>query len=47
MVNIVADREGIGAGVLIRACAPVQGNVSKNAFLLARYQLRILWTHYC
>ena len=30
MLNIVADKEGVGAAVLIRSCAPVSGNLYKN-----------------
>lgn len=26
MLNIVADKEGAGAAVLIRSCAPISGN---------------------
>lgn len=26
MLNVVADKEGVGAAVLIRACAPVDGS---------------------
>lgn len=26
MLNVVADKEGIGAAVLIRSCAPISGN---------------------
>lgn len=26
MLNVVADKEGVGAAVLIRSCAPVSGN---------------------
>lgn len=25
MLNVVADKEGVGAAVLIRACAPIRG----------------------
>lgn len=25
MLNVVADKEGVGAAVLIRSCAPVSG----------------------
>lgn len=25
MLNVVADKEGIGAAVLIRSCAPING----------------------
>lgn len=28
MLNIVADEVGVGAAVLIRACAPVSGKLS-------------------
>ena len=27
MLNVVADKEGVGAAVLIRACAPVSGKL--------------------
>ena len=26
MLNVVADKEGVGAAVLIRSCAPICGN---------------------
>lgn len=26
MLNVVADKEGVGAAVLIRSCAPISGN---------------------
>ena len=26
MLNIVADKEGVGSAVLIRSCAPICGN---------------------
>lgn len=26
MLNVVADKEGVGAGVLIRSCAPICGS---------------------
>lgn len=29
MLNVVADKEGVGAAVLVRSCAPVSGNFSK------------------
>lgn len=29
MLNVVADKEGVGAAVLVRSCAPVGGNFSK------------------
>lgn len=34
MLNVVADKEGVGAAVLIRACAPVSG---MHSSLTARY----------
>lgn len=34
MLNVVADKEGVGAAVLIRACAPVCGKL-----LLYYYQV--------
>nr|DAD30049.1 TPA_asm: hypothetical protein HUJ06_031517 [Nelumbo nucifera] len=30
MLNVVADKEGVGAAVLIRSCAPVSGNISSS-----------------
>lgn len=32
MFNVVADKEGVGAGVLIRACAPVTGKLGVFSF---------------
>lgn len=26
MLNVVADKEGVGAAILIRSCAPICGN---------------------
>ena len=34
MLNIVADKEGAGAAVLIRSCAPISGNVLYSIVLL-------------
>lgn len=31
MLNVVADKEGVGAAVLIRACSPVAGVMPKTA----------------
>lgn len=43
MLNVVADKEGVGAAVLIRSCAPVSGMSSISIFFLlcARFKLNI------
>lgn len=30
MLNVVADKEGVGAAVLIRSCAPISGNLFQS-----------------
>jgi 3-methyladenine DNA glycosylase Mpg len=45
MLNVVADKEGVGAAVLIRSCAPISGNLFQSyvaLLLLARFLLVLL-----
>jgi 3-methyladenine DNA glycosylase Mpg len=47
MLNVVADKEGVGAAVLIRSCAPISGNLfqsytSCSLLSLARFKLVLL-----
>ncbi|KAF3589074.1 hypothetical protein F2Q69_00031864 [Brassica cretica] len=43
MLNVVADKDGVGAAVLIRSCSPVTGNIlySETLFITLLYYLRL------
>jgi hypothetical protein len=44
MLNVVADKEGVGAAVLIRSCAPVSGMHTSNC---TYYLPAITFLHTC
>jgi 3-methyladenine DNA glycosylase Mpg len=43
MLNVVADKEGVGAAVLIRSCAPVSG--MRCSFIPYRYMPTNTFVH--
>lgn len=41
MLNVVADKEGVGAAVLIRSCAPISGTSCFICFMHAQVSLKL------